>query len=144
MPSTRTPWNHVRRASWSIMSRLDIKPRDHQAEHYITRWRIVRTPAFGVLLHRISSPDLPVYHDHPWDFVTITLVGCYSENRPGRTLNRRRIRFRRGESPHYIAELHSPVVWSLLLVGRRRREWGYITEADGGYRWTHWKSWEER
>lgn len=105
---------------------------------YLRRLRIVQTPWFGVYLHRIGTPDSrPTLHDHPWNFLSIVVRGgytemtgdgcCYAEERHVRWVNHKR-----AEYLHYIMRLDRTPTWTLVFVGRRRREWGY---AEGG-QWT--------
>jgi hypothetical protein len=47
---------------------------------YLDRLRILGTPWFSVLLHRIHTPDLDCDpHDHPWAFFSLILSGGYTE-----------------------------------------------------------------
>lgn len=118
---------------WAIMERFEVPHFDRDDELYLTRWRIISTPLASLYLHRIGTPDSrPTLHDHPWSFVSIILRGGYTENRLNlhtRTVIRRHIRFvnvMRRDDAHAIMSLHKDrPVWSLLLVGRRRRTWGY-------------------
>jgi hypothetical protein len=117
---------------------------------YITRLRIVQTPWFGIYLHRIHKPDQPIMHDHPWSFASLVLRGCYWErtavglaeaqmfaltNGEGRRLFRGKLQKRGWLSIHRmrLAEFHTIThlagsVWTLVVVGPRRRDWGFATE----------------
>lgn len=100
---------------------------------YLTRWRIVETPLFGVLLHKIHLPDADrSLHDHPWNFLSVILRGGYTEEyRPslGSIVRERTWRpgsihmMRRGEF-HRIKTLFEPC-WTLMLVGRNHVDWGF-------------------
>lgn len=131
---------------WAFMERFEIPAFDEPDVNYLTRWRIVQTPWCALYLHRMERPDSrPTLHDHPWSFVSIILRGGYTEERlnlqdrlPRRRIIRR-VNVMRRDDAHYIAELHRPKVWSLLLVGKRRRTWGYwepSTWAFGEWIWT--------
>ena len=37
---------------------------------------------FNVTLHKILKSDDPIYHDHPWPYMTIILKGGYYEHTP--------------------------------------------------------------
>lgn len=134
---------------WAFMERFEIPDYDEPERNYLTRWRLVQTPWFGVYLHRMDGPDpRPTLHDHPWDFVSVILRGGYSEvatdphdpfheGEPPSSGERREwpapsVHRMRATDAHYITHLHRRPTWTLLLVGRRRREWGYWDE-DG---WT--------
>lgn len=129
-----------RSTRWAFMESFEIPDYDHPERNYLTRLRVVQTPWFAVYLHRMDGPDpRPTLHDHPWSFVSIILslrlrrrgyheVTCYGcPERRVRWLN-----VKRAENTHYIrrlADLGKPT-YTLMLVGRRRREWGYV-DPDG-------------
>ena len=46
---------------------------------YLWRLYILRTPWFGVMLHKIMDDDPDCLHDHPWSFVSFILKGGYEE-----------------------------------------------------------------
>lgn len=48
------------------------------------------------------------------------------------------VHWMRAEWPHRITRLHQVPTWSLLFVGRRRREWGFITTKG----WVHYRDYE--
>lgn len=132
-------------ARWSVLRRMVLRRADGVA--YLDRIRLVQTPWFGVYLHRFDAPDPGMdLHDHPWPFVTMVLSGGYTEvrcdsrwaspgNRPGGCLQHRR-RFRpkvmRLTEAHTIVELDRLPTRSLVIVGRRQREWGFYEYG----RWT--------
>lgn len=130
---------------WAFMERFEIPTFDRPDENYLTRWRIIQTPWCSLYLHRMDHPDSrPVLHDHPWSFASIVLRGGYEERRLNlitrRTSHRsvRRFNIMRRDDAHYIEDLYRTPTWTLLLVGKRRRTWGYWrrTGARGGARWT--------
>lgn len=58
---------------------------------YLVRWRLrLSTELCGVYVHRFLEPDVPVYHDHPWNFLTLILKGGYTEHRPWHPPRKRR------------------------------------------------------
>lgn len=92
---------------------------------------------FAVYIHRFVEPDVPIFHDHPWDFVSIMLAGGYTEHRPGLpAVERRRgsIAYRVAEGAHWVDDLQGDT-WTLILRLRRRREWGFWTRNG----WTPWR-----
>lgn len=111
---------------------------------YLIRWRLIETPWFGVFLHKICRPDHDRHmHDHPWPFVSFVLRGGYVEQVPcGCTISC--ISARRAGSIirhaatdlHRIHELLNGPAWTLVLIGRRCRDWGFQTE-------TGWVQWQE-
>lgn len=132
---------------WALLERFDIPDANDPTVTYLRRWRIVQTPWFGILLHRIYLPDSDRDpHDHPWDFTSIVLRGGYTEHvywphatgigiykeTTWRLLSVHRIT---RDLAHRITTLQPGTV-TLVLTGPRRREWGFWTE-DG---WVHWRT----
>lgn len=122
---------------WALLHREEIA---RDGRPYLTRWRLIQTPLFAAYLHRFWAPDHDEdFHDHPWDFVSIVLAGGYVEERgwPLRVERRGRgsVAYRRAEDLHRIASVIVPT-WTLVLCGRRRREWGFQTPHG-------WVQWEE-
>jgi hypothetical protein len=101
----------------------------------VERFYLLETRWFAVYLHRLCrSDEQRALHDHPWAFVTCLLSGGYYEHTPrGRQWHRRfSVLYRPANWLHRL-ELVRPV-WTLVIRGRRRREWGFLTR-DG---WQHW------
>jgi len=118
---------------WAIGDTFEVPDLDRPSRNYLWRLRLVQTPWFGIYLHRFDTPDSrPTLHDHPWPFLSLLIRGSYSEvtdyRKPPHHVRCLNVKGKR--SLHYISELHRPVVWSLVLVGRRSREWGYL-DPDG-------------
>lgn len=111
---------------------------------YLRRRYLVdpRVAPFGVMLHRIDQPDADRWlHDHPWRFVTIPLRGGYTEIRTdGLKTEERHIgcspdgRGRRlsylGPSTFHRIERAAPNTITLVVTGRRRRNWAYRVDWD--------------
>lgn len=126
---------------WAFMEALDIGADN---DPYLDRLRLVQTPWFGVYLHHIHRPDLDRDpHDHPWAFASLVLTGGYDEAVwPDKTdLSRWIIRTRTrwtlkslGQgAAHKITDVARPL-WTLVLVGPRRSDWGFWT-PDGFVGW---------
>jgi hypothetical protein len=124
-------------------SRKDIAARD-TGDVYMRRWRLVSTPWFGVFVHHILAPDWTRdLHDHPWGFVSVRLVGTYTEQlgHDPQALNfsvtehaGRRVSVRPYGAVHRISRLgRAKGVWTLVLRGRRHQAWGFVTPAG----WVH-------
>lgn len=95
---------------------------------YMVRYRLVKSPWFSLYLHEFIRGDVdPCLHDHPWRFVTLILAGGYTEHlwgghtryRPAGTLLYRPAKWRH--------RVETDGAWSLVLVGRRVRRWGFFT-----------------
>lgn len=133
---------------WRIVDRFVIPNLDNPDELYLTRWRILETPWFGLFIHRFDGPDSrPVLHDHPWSFVSLLVRGGYVEHRLGygkissaptpRQVIRRHVRFvnvMRRDDAHFIESLDRTPTWSVLVVGKRRRTWGFLRPIPGSTR----------
>lgn len=121
---------------WAFMERFEVPDYDDPETNYLTRWRIIQTPWFGIYLHRMDGPDSrATLHDHPWPFVSFILRGGYDETQSyTRPLGRpvRHVNVKRATDLHYISHLHRTPTWTLMLVGRRHRTWGYV-DRDGGW-----------
>lgn len=108
--------------NWALLRRFDIAD-EKTGEVYLRRWYVVATPWFSVLLHKICTPDKDRdLHDHPWSFWSLVLWGGYEEVL--------------GERAHRIYMLDRSPTWTLVLTGRRRREWGFHTAAG----WVDWRT----
>lgn len=97
---------------------------------YLYRWRFLfNFPYFNIYLHNFKKPDTRVFHDHPWDFISIVLSGAYHEQRPGELTKYRKagtIIVRTAEASHYVEGLEGDV-WTLVIRGPYRRMWGFWT-----------------
>ena len=93
---------------------------------------------FNVTLHRIVRSDDPVFHDHPWSYITIILKGGYWEHTPivefdqivGETVTWRgpgSVIMRNSEELHWL-ELDSSLgpATTLFFMGPQIREWGFV------------------
>jgi len=119
---------------WAIMERFEVKLSDG-AEPYMIRWRIIQTPILGVYIHKFNSHDASMLHDHPWSFFSFVLKGGYWERRSyGPNLYHVRwFNAKRANHPHYVEVLDKTPTWTLVIAGRRQREWGFIDRAGN---WT--------
>lgn len=122
-----------RSARWAFMDRFEVPEYDGDGT-YLTRWRVIQTPWFGVYVHRFTGPDpRATLHDHPWDFLSLVVRGGYVERRLDpmtRDIDEaHRIRWvnrMRSHDAHAIVKLLRVPTWSLMFVGKRRRTWGYL------------------
>lgn len=138
---------------WALMERVDAPDYDEPEQNYMTRWRVIAAPWFGLYVHRLAKPDpRPTLHDHPWPFISFVLRGGYTEDvgtrpdaeRSSPVTGRRTRSWRPGschlmrkDDAHAITALRRSPTWTVLLVGKRQRpepSWGYWDD-DG---WTAW------
>lgn len=117
---------------WAFFKRYDIVDAVNPSKVYLTRWRLLQTPWFGIFIHKINLPDSDrALHDHPWNFVSLILKGGYDEKRPTELVRRdiASFAFRRAEDLHAIVRLWQVPTWTLILIGKNRRNWGFQTES---------------
>lgn len=110
---------------------------------YLRRYYLLKTKRLGIYIHEIlrSDEDRDL-HDHPWNFLSIVLRHGYIELFPNGEYKCRFPRswvFHRAEDAHKV-ELYEKPAWTLVFVGRKRREWGFHT-SDG---WVHWQDYLDR
>jgi hypothetical protein len=103
---------------------------------FMVRYYLVKWGWFNVYLHEIlrSDEDLCL-HDHPWRFATLILSGGYREVLPNGVRWRPpgAFLFRAAKFRHRV-EVDRPA-WSLVLVGRKFRAWGFFTRLG-------WRAWQ--
>lgn len=125
---------------WGLWERKAIGPAE---DPMLVRYRVIRTPWFGLFIHKLLREDRSRHpHDHPWPFVSAVLVGGYREELAERFQHRgTRATFReRGPGStralpatglwHRFVHLHRQPTWTLVLVGRKCNQWGFLL-ADG-------------
>jgi hypothetical protein len=115
--------------AWIFMQRIKIPD-------YVTRFKIIQTPWFGVWIHKFDHGDSrATLHDHPASFVSLVLRGGYIEIRPTGPRIIRHINIMRIKDCHYISNLLRTPTWTLLLIGRQKKRWGYLIPTTSGYKW---------
>lgn len=148
-------------AHWGFFGITEIPDHDNPEQVYLKRWRIIESPWFGVKVHHILLSDNPVtrgLHDHPWSFLSIRLRGNYTELRQGPNFENQLSRGLRGSDVcldagiyrrhthrflnvvrstdlHAVRLRNGYPCWTLVLNGRRCREWGF--RFPGG-EWMPW------
>lgn len=126
-----------RSARWAFMERFEVPEYDGDG-NYLTRLRIIQTPWAALYLQRFDGPDpRPTLHDHPWNFLSVVLRGGYVERRLDPMTMEvdeahvvRRVNWLRIGDAHAIMRLLRVPTWTLMLVGPRRRIWGYLEPVD--------------
>lgn len=109
---------------------------------YLYRWTLLATRWFKVYLHHFVGDDWSRdLHDHPKRFISIGLRGAYGEDRwNGNGVSTRVfvapwIRSFPAEHRHRLF-LIGRDCWTLVIVGRSVREWGFWHSGE----WTHWET----
>ena len=120
-------------------------------------------------LHHILLSDYDCMHDHPWSFISIILKGGYFERTPKHKktfkailkmkLNLPNIRggreewisiqkkwyrplsvlYRPAEWAHALELPPGKDCWTLVIMFKRRREWGFWSRAMGWIKWSDYK-----
>jgi hypothetical protein len=115
---------------------------------HFRRYRLLSTPWFNLYLHQILKSDQDNYfHDHPWAFFSLILMGCYEElftRAPWHDeifYRRYRVGQIASHSPQdaHSLTLLSPVVWTLVLTTGRERVWGYQVNN----KWINFKTYRQ-
>ena len=93
---------------------------------------------FNLTLHKIVRSDDPVFHDHPWPYMTIVLSGGYWEHTPEGKFWRGpgHMRFSKAESLHYLEVPQGGSVWTLFFRFGKKKEWGFIKDGE----WVHYQT----
>lgn len=121
----------MRLGSFAIFEKYVVK--NDEGEPYLIRYRLLRTPWFGIYLHRIlRSDDDRHLHDHPFNFTTIILWNGYEEVTPGDWKWRGvgSVIRHQAKDYHRLIVPEGKTTWSLFIRGRKYREWGFAT-SDG-------------
>lgn len=105
---------------------------------------------FNTFLHNIKGSDEPVYHDHPWDYLTIILSGGYWEHTPifdsegyiiadsKKWYGAGSIRFAKHTHFHWL-EMGPESTWTLFTRFKRKQVWGFMrTMTNEKIIWTDW------
>ena len=104
---------------------------------------------FNVTLHKIVRSDDPVYHDHPWPYMTIVLKGGYWEHTPvyknGQLYMDKAvwrgpgsIIIRGSKRLHWLEmDPEKGPATTLFFMGPQKREWGFVVRTDkwGNTKW---------
>jgi hypothetical protein len=105
------------------------------------RYFLLRTRWFSIYLHKFLRSDADRHmHDHPWPFVTFLLSGGYWEHTPQGRFWRHRFSILRRPAKwqHWVEVPTVEPLWTLIVVGRKTREWGFSTER-GWIQWTRYE-----
>jgi hypothetical protein len=124
------------RKAWSwLLDRIRRPIGDGRGDVFFWRYRIFKTPILSMFVHVFERSDKDrCLHDHAWPFVSIILRDGYYEQvgnswdaprltwyPPGSVL------FRRADHAHRIEIKPGTRPVSLVIVGRKVRDWGFHT-----------------
>jgi len=105
---------------------------------YMTRIILLRTRWFKLMLNYFHRSDEDrAQHDHPWPFWSFILWRGYLEHTPEGVKRIRpcRLIYRPCWWIHRVELINGPAL-TLVVTGRRVREWGFHTDKG----WVHWKT----
>lgn len=139
------------------LGRYRLIPDRRTGEDYLHRYYLflkdrVKFP-FNVTLHKIVKSDDPIFHDHPWPYMTIILSGGYWEHTPVYDKNGKMfaefttwrgpgsVVIRKAHEYHWLEldESAGPAV-TLFFMGPQQRDWGFL--VDRAKKKTQWIQWE--
>lgn len=138
------------------LGRYRLIPDRLTGEDYMHRYYLFlknrKTFPFNVTLHKIIKSDDPIYHDHPWPYITIILKGGYWEHTPvfdrdGKifaeiTIWRGpgSIVMRKASDYHWL-EMDPDVgpATSLFFMGPQQRDWGFLINKSK-QQWIQWEN----
>lgn len=117
---------------------------DGRCPTYLHRWTLIRLPTFAVYIHHFVGNDWSKdYHDHPKHFVSIGIVGSYVEHildtKSGKesSVSWSAPWVRKFDSEHaHRIEVCGKRAWTIALVGKINREWGFWHKG----KWVHWNT----
>lgn len=88
-----------------------------------------KTSGAQIYLHHILRSDADrELHDHPWDFLSLILLGGYREESPVGRLSRKlpgMVLFRRAEHRHRVLLVNDRPAWTLVFTSGKKRSWGF-------------------
>jgi len=107
---------------------------------------------FNVTLHKIVRSDDPIFHDHPWPYITVILKGGYYEHLPlydeeGKMCGEYAcwrgpgsIIKRSAKEMHWLELDAGKPATTLFLMGKQQREWGFlVTKNVRKPKWINYK-----
>lgn len=143
--------NKLRRLWWRLIG-FETIDGNGACPVYLYRWRLFACPWWKVYLHHFVGDDWSIDpHDHPKAFTSIGLRGWYVEevyNKDGARLASLEWRapwFRRFPATHVhrIRAAHTGGCWTLVVVGKSAREWGFV-RLDWLGQWIPWREYVDR
>jgi hypothetical protein len=129
------------------LGRYRLIPDRRTGEDYMHRYYLFLKDRkwfpFNVTLHKIVKSDDPIFHDHPWPYMTIVLKGGYWEHSPVfDSLGRKFAEFQtwrgpgsiiiRGSNEFHWLELDAEKgpATTLFFMGPQTRDWGFMIEKN--------------
>lgn len=95
---------------------------------YLWRLIIFRCHWFSIMLHVFQDSDDDCLHDHPWDFVSIILLGGYYERDGDNKLtwySAGSILRRKADWKHQVVLHKKQKAVTLIITTGKKRSWGF-------------------
>jgi hypothetical protein len=138
------------------LGRYRLIPDRRTGEDYMHRYYLFLKDRsqfpFNVTLHKIVKSDDPIFHDHPWPYITVVLKGGYWEhtpvfNREGKLIAEFQtwrgpgsVIKRKAGDYHWLELEEGSSATTLFFMGPQQREWGFLVNKDKTK--TRWIQWE--
>ena len=93
---------------------------------------------FNVTMHHIKKSDDPIFHDHPWSYLTIVISGGYREHTPVFNFIGEKfaefstwrgpgsVLWRKATDFHWIELEEGTVAKTIFFMGPQKRDWGFL------------------
>jgi len=119
------------------LGRYRLIPDRRTGEDYMHRYYLFLKDRkffpFNITLHKIVKSDDPIFHDHPWPFITIILSGGYWEHTP--------VYNNKGEIFAEFTTWRGP--GSILKRSAKEFHWLEIDETIKKHQWIQWENYLE-
>lgn len=141
-------WLRFKILTWCHKKTESLQPSliiEKDGDFYMRRYVFYKNKFFSIYFHVIMREDADQeLHDHPWNFISIIVYGSYVEQLRYKKIIRREgsIAFRRATTAHRIAYLPTRLSYTLIIRGRRIREW-YFWKSDRYLQWSTPVPWRE-
>jgi hypothetical protein len=123
-----------------VARRLGISSYRQSLGDYMDRY-VLKFGSRCIRLHHIRRADEdPNFHDHPWKFVSIGLLGSYTEERPTENFESStatqmfpgRFIYRQAAMPHRISKVNGRFgCWTLVITGKYEQGWAFYFRDTG-------------
>lgn len=122
-----------------LFFRADEVPFVAEPDRILLRRWVLTTPLGTVRLHHLCAPDVALFHDHPWAFLSIVLRGWYAEEFPDGSWLRRGLlswAWRSERVLHRVSAVSDGGCWTFVVTGPKRKSWGF----QRGGAWLPWRT----
>ena len=140
------------------LGRYRLIPDRRTGDNYMHRYYLFlkdrkRFPV-NITLHKIVKSDDPIFHDHPWPYITVILKGGYYEHTPLFDKQGKKVAevshwrgpgsiIKRSAKEFHWLELDPKVgpATTLFIMGPQQRDWGFLLEqSKDSNNWIQWEN----